>query len=207
MDNGDTRSVGLPLPNTSASTRVHSPSQMGVNALVDALRGEGVTDPSARLNALLLHHEVDQFNAAYAEALDEARLTDWVEMFTDDAFYVVISRENADKGLPVGLIYCDSKAMIHDRAFALENTAMFAPRYLRHIIGNLRILGEDGQGAIRARANYVVLQVLYDRPDAKLHQVGVYHDVFRRVDGVLKLAERRCIYDNLLVDNALCLPV
>jgi|SRR5882757_5789096 anthranilate 1,2-dioxygenase small subunit len=171
---------------------------------------EGVTGPSVshpRLNALLLHHEVDQFNAAYAEALDDARLTDWVEMFTDDAFYVVISRENADKNLPVGLIYCDSKAMIYDRAFALEKTAMFAPRYLRHIIGNLRILGEDAQGAIRARANYVVLQVLYDRPDAKLHQVGVYHDVFRRVDGVLKLAERRCVYDNLLVDNALCLPV
>jgi anthranilate 1,2-dioxygenase small subunit len=51
------------------------------------------------------------------------------------------------------------------------------------------------------------MQVLYDRPDAKLHQVGVYHDVFRRIDGVLKLAERRCVYDNLLVDNALCLPV
>jgi anthranilate 1,2-dioxygenase small subunit len=96
--------------------------------------------------------------------------------------------------------------MIYDRAFALEKTAMFAPRYLRHIIGNLQILGED-QGAIRARANYVVIQVLYDRPEAKLHQVGVYHDVFRRVDGALKLAERRCVYDNLLVDNALCLPV
>ena len=158
------------------------------------------------LDALLLHHEVDQFNAAYAAALDEQRLSDWVEMFTDDAFYVVISRENADKGMPVGLIYCDSKAMIHDRAFALEKTAMFAPRYLRHIIGNLQILGA-ANGTIRARANYVVIQVLYDRPDAKLHQVGVYHDVFRRIDGALKLAERRCIYDNLLVDNALCLPV
>jgi anthranilate 1,2-dioxygenase small subunit len=158
------------------------------------------------LDALLLHHEVDQFNAAYAAALDEQRLSDWVEMFTDDAFYVVISRENADKGMPVGLIYCDSKAMIHDRAFALEKTAMFAPRYLRHVIGNLQILGADND-TIRARANYVVFQVLYDRPDAKLHQVGVYHDVFRRIDGALKLAERRCIYDNLLVDNALCLPV
>jgi anthranilate 1,2-dioxygenase small subunit len=52
-----------------------------------------------------------------------------------------------------------------------------------------------------------VLQVLFDRPDATLHQVGVYYDVFRRVDGVLKLAERRCVYDNLLVPNALCLPV
>jgi anthranilate 1,2-dioxygenase small subunit len=158
------------------------------------------------LDALLLHHEVDQFNAAYAAALDEQRLSDWVEMFTDDAFYVVISRENADKGMPVGLIYCDSKAMIYDRAFALEKTAMFAPRYLRHVIGNLQILGADN-GAIRARANYVVIQVLYDRPEARLHQVGVYHDMFRRTDGVLKLAERRCIYDNLLVDNALCLPV
>lgn len=159
------------------------------------------------LDALLLHHEVDQFNAAYAAALDEARLADWVEMFTEDAFYVVISRENADKGMPVGLIYCDSKAMIFDRAFALEKTAMYAPRYLRHIIGNLQVLGEEPNGTIRARSNYVVLQVLYDRPEAKLHQVGVYHDVFRRVGGTLKLAERRCIYDNLLVDNALCLPV
>jgi len=160
-----------------------------------------------RLAALLLHHEVETFNAAYAAALDEQRLTDWVEMFTDDAFYVVISRENADRNLPVGLIYCENKGMIFDRAFALEKTTMFAPRYLRHIIGNLQVLGEEANGEVRARANYVVLQVLFDRPDAKLHQVGVYHDRFRRVSGALKLAERRCVYDNLLVDNALCIPV
>ena len=161
----------------------------------------------AKIDALLLHHEVESFNAAYAAALDEQRLTDWTEMFTEDAFYVVISRENADHGLPVGLIYCDSKRMIQDRAFALEKTTMFAPRYLRHIIGNLQVTGEDGNGAIRARANYALIQVLYDRPEAKLHQVGAYHDIFRRVDGVLKLAERRCVYDSLLIDNALCLPV
>ena len=160
-----------------------------------------------RIEALLLHREIEEFNTAYAAALDEQRLDDWAEMFTDDAFYVVISRENADRGLPVGLIYCDSKKMIHDRAFALEKTTMFAPRYLRHIIGNLQILGQEPNGDARARANYVLIQVLYDRPEAKLHQVGVYHDVFRRVDGALKLAERRCIYDSLLVDNALCLPV
>jgi anthranilate 1,2-dioxygenase small subunit len=160
-----------------------------------------------RLEALLLHHEVEQFNAAYAAALDEQRLSDWAEMFTDDAFYVVISRENADRNLPVGLIYCENKGMIQDRAYALEKTAMFAPRYLRHIVGNLQILGEAPNGDIRARANYAVVQVLFDRPDAKLHQVGVYYDRFRRVGDALKLAERRCVYDNLLVDNALCIPV
>ena len=161
----------------------------------------------ARLHALLLRQEVEEFNAAYAAALDEQRLTDWAEMFTEDAFYIVISRENEERGMPVGLIYCDSKRMLYDRAFALEKTTMFAPRYLRHMISNLRILGEEAQGGIRARANYALFQVLYDRPDAKVHQVGVYHDVFRRVDGALKLAERRCIYDSLLIDNALCLPV
>ena len=48
-------------------------------------------------------------------------------------------------------------------------------------------------------ANYVVLQVLFDRPDATLHQVGRYHDVFRRTSDGLRLKERRCVYDNLLV--------
>jgi anthranilate 1,2-dioxygenase small subunit len=159
-----------------------------------------------RIDALLLHHEIEQFNTAYAAALDEQRLADWAEMFTDDTFYVVISRENADRNMPVGLIYCENKAMILDRAHAMK-TEMFAPRYLRHIVGNVQVLGEEGNGDIAARANYVVVQVLFDRPDAKLHQVGVYYDKFRRIGDALKLAERRCVYDNLLVDNALCLPV
>lgn len=160
-----------------------------------------------RLEALLLRYEIDTFNVRYANALDEERLSDWTEMFTDDAFYVVLSRENYDRNMPVGLIYCEGKGMIRDRAFALTETAMYAPRYLRHIISNLEVLGEEPDGAIKARANYVLLQVLFDRPDATLHQVGVYYDEFRRENGILKLAVRRCVYDNLLVPNALCLPV
>ena len=57
---------------------------------------------------------------------------------------------------------------------------MFAPRYLRHLIANQTVLGQGAGRTIDARANYVVMQVLFDRPDAKLHQVGVYHDIFRR---------------------------
>lgn len=166
-----------------------------------------VADKDARLEALLLQHEITTFNNVYAAALDEQRLMDWAEMFTDDGFYVILSRENFDRKLPVGLIYCENKGMIRDRAFALKETAMFAPRYLRHMISNQSMTGEDADGTITARANYVVFQVLYDRPDATIHQVGTYYDKFRRVNGVLKLAERRCVYDNLLVDNALCLPV
>jgi anthranilate 1,2-dioxygenase small subunit len=160
-----------------------------------------------RLEAVLLRHEIDAFNTAYAATLDEQRLMDWAELFTDDALYAVLSRENFERNLPVSLIYCDNKGMIRDRAFALQETAMFAPRYLRHMISNLSVGEEAIDGTITARANYVVLQVLLDRPDATLHQVGIYYDKFRRTADGLRLAERRCIYDNLLVPNALCVPV
>jgi anthranilate 1,2-dioxygenase small subunit len=161
----------------------------------------------SRVEAMLLREEIEAFNAAYAAALDEHRLADWTDMFTEDGFYVVISRENADRGMPVGLIYCENRGMIRDRAFALEKTAMFAPRYLRHMIANTQVLGPTSDDHVRARANYVVLQVLHDKPEAKVHQVGVYDDLFRRTGEGLKLARRRCIYDNLLIDNTLCVPV
>jgi len=173
--------------------------------MTDALTASRAADP--RLEAILLRHEIEAFNTAYATALDEQRLMDWVKLFTDDALYVVLSRENFERNLPVGVIYCDSKGMIRDRAFALQETAMFAPRYLRHMISNLSLGQRVDDGTITARANYVVLQVLLDRPDATLHQVGTYYDKFRRTADGLRLAERRCIYDNLLVPNALCVPV
>src|SRR5919108_4699666 len=75
-----------------------------------------------RLERLLLKDEIESFNAAYAAALDEQRLSDWCEMFTEDALYVVVSRENFDRNLPVGLIYCENRRMIRDRAFALKET-------------------------------------------------------------------------------------
>src|SRR5580692_2581632 len=104
-----------------------------------------------RIEALLLHREIEEFNNAYAAALDENRLADWAEMFTDDGTYVVISRENADRNMPVGLIYCENKGMLQDRAHAMK-TEMFAPRYLRHIVGSPQVLGEEANGDIRARA-------------------------------------------------------
>lgn len=160
-----------------------------------------------QLRVLLLRSEIEQFNSVYATALDDQRLSEWAEMFTEDASYVVLSRENEDRGHPVGLIYCENRGMIRDRAFAIEKTAMFAPRYLRHMISNVQVLSEIEGGDIRARSNYIVLQVLFDRPDATIHQVGTYHDIFRRTETGLKLAQRRCVYDNLLVPNALCIPV
>jgi anthranilate 1,2-dioxygenase small subunit len=159
------------------------------------------------IETLLLRAEIEEFNARYCGLLDRQELMAWVESFTEDAFYTVISRENFDRDMPVGLIYCEGRGMIHDRAFALLKTSMFGPRYLRHMVSNLIVEPPEPNDTILARANYVVFEVLTDRPEARLHQVGEYRDIFRRVDGRLKLQERRCVYDNLLVPTALCIPV
>ncbi|MBU0723955.1 MAG: aromatic-ring-hydroxylating dioxygenase subunit beta [Alphaproteobacteria bacterium] len=159
------------------------------------------------LDRLLLRQEIEEFNAAYAEALDNGPLSDWPDFFAEEALYVITARENHNAGLPVGLVYCEGKGMLRDRIFAIENTAMFAPRYMRHFIANTRVVENRANGEIVATANYLLLQTLFDRPEAKLHQVGTYYDVFVRGDGALKLKERRAVYDNLLIDNSVVYPV
>lgn len=160
----------------------------------------------ARIEALLLRADIEAFNAEYCARLDRQDLDAWVQCFAEDAFYVVISRENFERGHPVGLIYCEGRPMIQDRAFALLKTAMFGPRYLRHMVSNLSVAPQP-DGSVQAQANFVVFEVLTDRPDARILQVGEYRDIFVREGAELKLRERRCVYDNLLIPTALCIPV
>ena len=53
----------------------------------------------------------------------------------------------------------------------------------------------------------MVFEVLTDRSEPRVLLVGEYRDVFVRVDGTVKLKERRCVYDNLLIQTALCISV
>jgi anthranilate 1,2-dioxygenase small subunit len=155
--------------------------------------------------AALLRVEVEEFHAAYCAALDEDRIADWPRFFTADAIYRITARENQDAGFPVGLVYCEGRAMIEDRALAIAKTAMFAPRYLRHYVTNVRVLGTEA-GVVSAAANYLVLQTLVDERTT-IQQAGRYLDRFVRIEGHLLLRERHCVYDTLLIDNSLVMPV
>jgi len=159
------------------------------------------TESLSELNAAIV-----QFNARYSEVLDDGDLMDWPSFFTQDALYKVTARENFDSKYPVGLVYCEGAAMLRDRALAISNTAMFAPRYLRHFVSNTMIERVEG-GQIVSSSNYVLMQTLHDKPESTLHQVGKYKDIFVIEGGELKLKERICIYDNLLLDNSLVYPV
>ena len=151
--------------------------------------------------------EIEEFHAEYCHTLDSGALENWPNYFTEDAVYRITARENADAGLPVGLVYADSRAMIRDRAFAIKHTQMFAPRYMQHFVSNVRVVAVGGaDGPLKAQSNYLLLQTLVDGPTT-LHQSGRYYDTFVRVDDRLLLKERQCVYDTLLIANDLVYPV
>ena len=149
--------------------------------------------------------DIEEFNYAYAETLDAMDVDGWVEYFTEDAFYHVIARDNAESGLPLGLIYCEGKAMMKDRAYALLNTEMFAPRYLHLSISNTRALEIRGR-EILASANYTLVETRVEET-SRIQQVGKYRDIFVHEGKRLLLKERICTYDSVLVDNCLVFPV
>jgi anthranilate 1,2-dioxygenase small subunit len=149
--------------------------------------------------------DVEEFHTEYCAVLDAGRIEDWPLFFAEDAVYRITGRENADAGMPVGLVYCEGMGMLRDRAFAIARTAMFAPRYLLHYVANTRILGIV-DGTVSSQSNYFVLQTLVDEKTT-IHQAGRYFDRFVRAGERLLLKERHCVYDTLLIDNALVLPV
>lgn len=156
--------------------------------------------------ARALRFDIEEFNTEYARVLDEMDIDRWPDFFTDDGFYRVTARENFDDGLPVGLVWCDGKAMIKDRAAAVKTTMVHAPRYLRHYTSNVRVIGLEADGTIRAESNYLVVETLME-DETRILQAGRYMDRFARDDGALLLRARDCVYDSLLIPNDIVYPV
>jgi salicylate 5-hydroxylase small subunit len=151
-----------------------------------------------------LRDEVQDLYDDYVEALDQDQLERWPELFTEDCLYQVIPRDNHERGLPLATTLCESRAMLEDRVTALRQTAMFAPRYVRHLVSNVRAREEWDR--IRARANYLVLETRLDER-TEILSAGRYEDVIVRDAGRLRFKEKRCIFDSILVPNSLVYPI
>jgi salicylate 5-hydroxylase small subunit len=154
---------------------------------------------------LLLRAEIDEFNAAYAAALDEARYDDWPEFFLPDGRYTVQARENFDRKLPLALIALESQGMMKDRVYGVTHTIYHGPYYMRHLVSPARVLGQEN-GRILAQANYAVFRT---RPGdaSEVYNVGRYIDEIERTPAGLKLASRLCVYDSEMVLNSLIYPI
>jgi 3-phenylpropionate/cinnamic acid dioxygenase small subunit len=142
---------------------------------------------------------------AYADALDDGELESWPDYFTEDCVYKIIPRENFEQNLPIALIYCESRAMLIDRVTAIRETALYVPRLLRHLTGNIRLREIDPNG-LRLTASFALFQTMVDRP-SELFMCGRYHDRVVEDGARLRFAERVCVYDSTIVPTSLVYPV
>ena len=154
---------------------------------------------------LQLQFEVDQFNAAYAAALDEKRFNAWPEFFLEDGRYTLQARENFDRALPLALMDLESRGMMKDRVYGITQTIFHGPYYMRHIISPAQILSNE-KGVITAQANYAVFRT---KPAgvSEVYNVGRYIDEMVKTDEGLKFRRRLCVYDSEMILNSLIYPV
>jgi len=154
--------------------------------------------------------QIEQFLAEYAAAIDEDRLEQWPEFFTERCLYQIIPYENFSQGLPVALMFADSRAMLRDRVTAHRKANVFAPQRYRHLIGPLRVIGEEEEGAIVVRANYAVYRTMLDAANygrSELFSVGVYHDRLIREQGRLLLREKVVVVETARIATLLVTPL
>ena len=50
--------------------------------------------------------------AAYGALIDAAEFDVWLSLFAATCTYHIVPRENYERGLPAGLVYCDSRAVL-----------------------------------------------------------------------------------------------
>ena len=136
----------------------------------------------------LLYHEAD--------LLDSWRLDEWLTLLTDDATYYVPPNDKPDADARFTLFtIADDMVRLRERVIRLKDPnchAEYPPSRTRRLIGNVRILGIDGD-AISVAANFIVHR--YRVNDLLRVFVGQYRYKLKRQGGRLKIAERRAILD------------
>jgi salicylate 5-hydroxylase small subunit len=153
-----------------------------------------------------LQLEIEDLYSRYGALLDDGPLREWPDLFAEQCLYLLIPRDNYDRGLPLAIIRCESRGMLTDRIRAAQETIMHEPRYLRHQITNVRVLHVAG-AHIETIAHFSVTEVLPDELP-RILAVGRYIDVIqRRSDGALEFSEKRCVYDSVLVPNTIVYPL
>lgn len=145
------------------------------------------------------------FNAAYAHAIDSDALERWPAFFTEDCHYRITHAENEREGLPAGIVYADSRAMLEDRIAALRVANIYERQSYRHLLGIPLVERADADSA-EASTPFMVARIMASG-QTELFATGVYRDRFVRHDGELRLASRVAVCDSTSTDTLLALPL
>ena len=145
------------------------------------------------------------FNAEYANAIDSDALEQWPAFFTEDCLYRITHVENERDGLPAGIIYADSRAMLEDRIAALRQANIYERQRYRHLLG-IPLIDSASKDGAEARTPFLVVRIMRDgRMD--LFATGRYLDKVVEENKTLKFAQRIVVCDSSRFDTLLAIPL
>jgi anthranilate 1,2-dioxygenase small subunit len=151
--------------------------------------------------------------ARYVRCIDSDDLEAWPGFFTDPCFYQITSADNYRRGLPVGLIWADTRGMLVDRVSALREANIYERHSYRHMLGQPAVLSvvpseSTDSGLLEADSEtpFLVLRITGDGP-TDIFASGVYVDRYV-IDSENALLRRRVVVcDSSRVDTLLALPL
>jgi 3-phenylpropionate/cinnamic acid dioxygenase small subunit len=149
--------------------------------------------------------ELDDLYAAYAACLDADTLEAWPDFFTDDCHYRITSAENYEAGMPLGLIYATSRAMLRDRVSALRQANIYEPQRYRHLISGIAIAKDDGE-ALDTTAGFLVVRTMQDGA-MTIFAAGRYIDRVVRAKSGWQFAKKLVVLDSRRIDTLLAIPL
>lgn len=149
-------------------------------------------------------HEVEDFLYRETALIDEDRLEQWLELFTDDAIYWVPSDENTDPEFETSIIH-DDRLQLEKRIYQLRNKHLAQDPRSRtiHFISNVQVRSGNRPGEVIVLCNQLIHEM---RPgDHQRLQAGTGRPrsfaaccdyVLRYSDRNLRIARKRLLLLN-----------
>jgi 3-phenylpropionate/cinnamic acid dioxygenase small subunit len=149
--------------------------------------------------------KVQDLNARYVEAIDNDQLEAWPDFFCNECKYLITTADNVSQGLPIGLMYATSRAMLRDRIKALRQANVYEAQRYRHILSAPRVVGGEA-GVLQARTSFLVVRIMHTG-ESMLFATGFYDDRVKLESGQALFVEKTVILDSRQIDTLLAIPL
>jgi len=157
------------------------------------------------MDELAIRLGVQELIGDYAERIDEDRLEEWPDLFTDPCRYLVISRSNHETGMRQGVMYAATRGMLLDRVFSIRRANLFEPHRYRHVIGPTRLKTVEGSSAL-VHSHFIVARIMHDGATT-LFATGRYLDRIDISAPPFRFTERLVVLDSDKIDTLLAIPL
>lgn len=142
-----------------------------------------------------LERQVRALQRQYARAVDGKQLDEWVSLFASDCSYVVTTRENVERGLPLALVYDDSSDRVRDRVVYIQDVwkGHFNDYRQRHLLSDAEVKWVGGQAQVSV--SFAVYISEPTKIGSQLLASGEYADVIVFEGDMPRFREKRVILD------------